>query len=183
MNYLIIRYPFPEDSLGQLAEGLWRRATVAGAYTPMEKRAFGIADDMYCWHVYNDVQFSAWIVFKASNSTRPFFLLFFCRYGAGLLFAYLAFVPFCEAGVVDSLSLQVIHLTNLFCSLWSDDIRSCPLESEAHFVIFSFGFSVLVLFLVGLSFLFFMCSLILLMKTWLFFLLKEQKNFLWSCVP
>ncbi|KAG6571810.1 hypothetical protein SDJN03_28538, partial [Cucurbita argyrosperma subsp. sororia] len=68
-----VRYPFPEDSLGQLAEGLWRRATAAGAYTPMEKRAFGIADDIY---------------------------------GAGLLFAYLAFVPFCEAGVVDALSLQ-----------------------------------------------------------------------------
>ncbi|XP_022952093.1 uncharacterized protein LOC111454854 [Cucurbita moschata] len=68
-----VRYPFPEDSLGQLAEGLWRRATAAGAYTPMDKRAFGIADDIY---------------------------------GAGLLFAYLAFVPFCEAGVVDTLSLQ-----------------------------------------------------------------------------
>lgn len=27
-------------------------------------------------------------------------------YGAGLLFAYLAFIPFCEAGIIDSLSLQ-----------------------------------------------------------------------------
>lgn len=29
------------------------------------------------------------------------------RYEAGLLFAYLAFVPFCEAGIMDGLSLQV----------------------------------------------------------------------------
>ncbi|XP_028125846.1 uncharacterized protein LOC114322685 isoform X2 [Camellia sinensis] len=28
------------------------------------------------------------------------------RYEAGLLFAYLAFIPFCEAGIMDSLSLQ-----------------------------------------------------------------------------
>ncbi|GKV52900.1 hypothetical protein SLEP1_g59453 [Rubroshorea leprosula] len=28
-------------------------------------------------------------------------------YEAGLLFAYLALVPFCEAGTMDSLSLQV----------------------------------------------------------------------------
>ncbi|OMO96503.1 hypothetical protein COLO4_15235 [Corchorus olitorius] len=55
------------------SEDLWRRASSAGAFTPMEKRAFGIADDIY---------------------------------EAGLLFAYLAFVPFCEAGIVDSLSLQ-----------------------------------------------------------------------------
>ncbi|KAK9120512.1 hypothetical protein Syun_018129 [Stephania yunnanensis] len=46
----------------------WRRASAAGAFTPMEKRAFGIADDIY---------------------------------EAGLLFAYLAFVPFCEAGLMD----------------------------------------------------------------------------------
>lgn len=35
-----------------------------------------------------------------------------CRYEAGLLFAYLAFVPFCEAGVMDGLSLQVSHAAN-----------------------------------------------------------------------
>ncbi|XP_021899720.1 uncharacterized protein LOC110816018 isoform X2 [Carica papaya] len=58
---------------GTLSEGLWRRASASGAFTPMEKRAFGIADDIY---------------------------------EAGLFFAYLAFVPFCEAGVIDSLSLQ-----------------------------------------------------------------------------
>lgn len=31
----------------------------------------------------------------------------FNRYEAGLLFAYLAFIPFCEAGVMDIISLQV----------------------------------------------------------------------------
>ncbi|KAL9327870.1 hypothetical protein ACSQ67_002873 [Phaseolus vulgaris] len=74
-----VRYTELDDS-GKLAEGLWRRATVAGAFTQMEKRAFGIADDIY---------------------------------EAGLLFAYLAFVPFCEAGVMDSLSLQRL-LENTF---------------------------------------------------------------------
>ncbi|GKD19729.1 hypothetical protein Tco_1208887 [Tanacetum coccineum] len=43
----------------RIGEGLWRRARSAFAFTPMEKRAFGIADDIY---------------------------------GAGLLFAYLAFI-------------------------------------------------------------------------------------------
>ncbi|KAF8380732.1 hypothetical protein HHK36_028222 [Tetracentron sinense] len=68
-----IRYSFLEEGPGTLSEGLWRRASAAGAFTPMEKRAFGIADDIY---------------------------------EAGLLFAYLAFVPFCEAGIMDGLSLQ-----------------------------------------------------------------------------
>ncbi|EEF42378.1 uncharacterized protein LOC8280489 [Ricinus communis] len=62
-----------EEGLGTLSEGLWRRATAAGAFTPIQKRAFGIADDIY---------------------------------EAGLLFAYFAFVPFCEAGIMDGLSLQ-----------------------------------------------------------------------------
>ncbi|XP_027361142.1 uncharacterized protein LOC113869160 [Abrus precatorius] len=74
-----VRYTELEDS-GQLADGLWRRATGAGAFTHMEKRAFGIADDIY---------------------------------EAGLLFAYLAFVPFCEAAVMDGLSLQRL-LENTF---------------------------------------------------------------------
>ncbi|KAK7308877.1 hypothetical protein RJT34_05187 [Clitoria ternatea] len=74
-----VRNPELADS-GQLADGLWRRAIGAGAFTHMEKRAFGIADDIY---------------------------------EAGLLFAYLAFVPFCEAGVMDSLSLQRL-LENTF---------------------------------------------------------------------
>ncbi|XP_010453854.1 PREDICTED: uncharacterized protein LOC104735718 isoform X2 [Camelina sativa] len=65
---------------GALSEQLWRRATASGAFTVFEKRAFGIADDIY---------------------------------EAGLLFAYLAFVPFCEAGVMDSLSLQRL-LENTF---------------------------------------------------------------------
>nr|XP_043631917.1 uncharacterized protein LOC122603308 [Erigeron canadensis] len=68
-----IRFPSLEENSGGLSDGLWRRARSAGAFTLMEKRAFGIADDIY---------------------------------GAGLLFAYMAFIPFCEAGIVDSLSLQ-----------------------------------------------------------------------------
>ncbi|PSS04553.1 Serine/threonine-protein kinase [Actinidia chinensis var. chinensis] len=68
-----IRYSQLEEGSGTFSEGLWRRASAAGAFTPMEKRAFGIADDIY---------------------------------EAGLLFAYLAFIPFCEAGIMDSLSLQ-----------------------------------------------------------------------------
>ncbi|POO02043.1 Tyrosine-protein kinase [Trema orientale] len=69
-----IRYSYLEEAPGSsLSEGLWRRASAAGAFSPMEKRAFGIADDIY---------------------------------EAGLLFAYLAFVPFCESGLIDSLSLQ-----------------------------------------------------------------------------
>ncbi|KAL7003818.1 hypothetical protein U1Q18_004962 [Sarracenia purpurea var. burkii] len=68
-----IRYSQLEEGSGTFSEGLWRRASAAGAFTPLEKRAFGIADDIY---------------------------------EAGLLFAYLAFIPFCEAGIMDSLSLQ-----------------------------------------------------------------------------
>ncbi|KAI3793830.1 hypothetical protein L1987_36453 [Smallanthus sonchifolius] len=68
-----IRFSSLEENSYGLSEGLWRRARSSGAFNPMEKRAFGIADDIY---------------------------------GAGLLFAYLAFIPFCEAGIVDSLSLQ-----------------------------------------------------------------------------
>lgn len=58
---------------GPLSEGLWHRASAAGAFTLLEKRAYGIADDIY---------------------------------EAGLLFAFLAFIPFCEAGAMDGLSLQ-----------------------------------------------------------------------------
>lgn len=68
-----IRYSSIGADSGALAEGLWRRASAAGAFTPMEKRAYAIADDVY---------------------------------EAGLFFAYLAFVPFCEAGVIDGLTLQ-----------------------------------------------------------------------------
>ncbi|PHT96885.1 hypothetical protein BC332_34192 [Capsicum chinense] len=75
-----IRYSQLEDRPNILSEGLWRRASVAGASSPLEKRAFGIADDIY---------------------------------EAGLLFAYLAFVPFCQAGVMDSISLRRL-LENTF---------------------------------------------------------------------
>jgi hypothetical protein len=30
------------------------------------------------------------------------------RYAAGLLVAYMAFIPFCKAGIMDGISLQVI---------------------------------------------------------------------------
>ncbi|XP_060204094.1 uncharacterized protein LOC132632253 [Lycium barbarum] len=75
-----IRYSQLEDRPNILSEGFWRRASVAGASGPFEKRAFGIADDIY---------------------------------EAGLLFAYLAFVPFCQAGVMDSISLRRL-LENTF---------------------------------------------------------------------
>lgn len=75
-----VRYSQLEDRPNILSEGLWRRASVAGASSPLERRAFGIADDIY---------------------------------EAGLLFAYLAFVPFCEAGVMDSISLRRL-LENTF---------------------------------------------------------------------
>lgn len=65
---------------GALSDGLWRRASAAGASTPLEKRAFGIADDIY---------------------------------GAGLLLAYMAFIPFCKAGIMDGISLQRL-LENTF---------------------------------------------------------------------
>ncbi|KAG6438393.1 hypothetical protein SASPL_103335 [Salvia splendens] len=68
-----IRFSELNGNSNPLSEGLWRRASAAGASTPMEKRAFGIADDIY---------------------------------EAGLLFAYLSFIPFCAAGVMDSLSLR-----------------------------------------------------------------------------
>ncbi|RWR81036.1 Protein kinase domain-containing protein [Cinnamomum micranthum f. kanehirae] len=68
-----IRYSSLETNPSAFSEGLWRRASAAGAFSPLEKRAFGIADDIY---------------------------------EAGLLFAYLSFVPFCESGAMDGLSLQ-----------------------------------------------------------------------------
>ncbi|KAG8381672.1 hypothetical protein BUALT_Bualt06G0145900 [Buddleja alternifolia] len=74
------RYSEIEGDSRTLSEGLWRRARSAGAFTPMDKRAFGIADDIY---------------------------------EAGLLFAFIAFIPFCEAGVMDSLSLRRL-LENTF---------------------------------------------------------------------
>ncbi|EPS69072.1 hypothetical protein M569_05692, partial [Genlisea aurea] len=69
-----------EGDSDSLAGGLWRRAYAAGALNPLEKRAFGMADDIY---------------------------------EAGLLVCYMAFVPFCEAGAMDSLSLRRL-LENTF---------------------------------------------------------------------
>ncbi|RYR59033.1 hypothetical protein Ahy_A05g024880 isoform C [Arachis hypogaea] len=77
---VMLNYSELEEDPRSLADGLWRRATAAGAFTRMEKRAFAIADDIY---------------------------------EAGLLFAYMAFVPFCEAGAMDGLALQRL-LENTF---------------------------------------------------------------------
>lgn len=57
----------------QLADSLWSRARQGGAVTEIERRSFGVADDIYA---------------------------------AGLLLAFLAFVPFCEPGSIDGPSLQ-----------------------------------------------------------------------------
>lgn len=56
-------------------------------------------------------------LFRHIFQVTYFFYEFQCRYEAGLLFAYLAFVPFCEAGVMDSLSLQVSYAAIRLC-LW-----------------------------------------------------------------
>ena len=72
---------FPDDFAGrkQLASGLWARADAEGAKSQMERRNFGIADDVYA---------------------------------AGLLLAYLAFIPFCEPGSIDAPSLQRCTLSS-----------------------------------------------------------------------
>ncbi|BDA43175.1 hypothetical protein COCOBI_04-1870 [Coccomyxa sp. Obi] len=62
-----------KDPLKQLAAGLWRRAEQEGARTEVERRNYGIADDVYA---------------------------------AGLLLAFMAFVPFAEPGSIDAPSLQ-----------------------------------------------------------------------------
>ncbi|KAL3150735.1 hypothetical protein ABBQ32_000517 [Trebouxia sp. C0010 RCD-2024] len=61
------------DPKKELASPLWARARQAGAYSDIERRNFGIADDIYA---------------------------------AGLLLAYMAFIPFCEPGSIDGPSLQ-----------------------------------------------------------------------------
>ncbi|KAF3786184.1 hypothetical protein EJ110_NYTH23467 [Nymphaea thermarum] len=68
-----IRCSSLESGPSLLSDALWHRATRAGAFNSLEKRTFGIADDIF---------------------------------EAGLLLAYLAFVPFCEAGIMDGPSLQ-----------------------------------------------------------------------------
>ncbi|GAA0159234.1 non-receptor serine/threonine protein kinase [Lithospermum erythrorhizon] len=75
-----VRYSSIEEDSGNLSKELWRRASAAGAFTTLEKRSYGIADDIY---------------------------------EAGLLFAFLAFIPFCEAGAMDSISLRRL-LENTF---------------------------------------------------------------------
>lgn len=62
------------------------------------------------WHVNTWFYISANIVSSPTAFLHFYFHL--CRYEAGLLFAYLAFIPFCEAGIMDSLSLQVWIVPN-----------------------------------------------------------------------
>ncbi|GBG71482.1 hypothetical protein CBR_g8898 [Chara braunii] len=61
------------NPLADVTESLWRRASSAGAKMALQRKAFGIADDIYA---------------------------------AGLLVAYLAFIPFCEVGSIDGPALQ-----------------------------------------------------------------------------
>lgn len=72
------------------------------------------------WHVnyYNKFSLLLFLIIILLCKSFPF--LFLCRYEAGLLFVYLAFVPFCEAGATDALSLQVsFYITVvLFCFMF-----------------------------------------------------------------
>lgn len=74
----------------QLAAGLWARAERAGAQTQLDRRNFGISDDVYA---------------------------------AGLLLAYMAFVPFCEPGSVDAPSLQRCAMHALPCPVFASALR------------------------------------------------------------
>ncbi|CAI5464554.1 unnamed protein product [Closterium sp. Yama58-4] len=61
------------DAVDEVKDSLWRRAAAAGAKSFLERRSFGLADDIYA---------------------------------AGLLVAYMAFVPLCAPGAIDGPSLQ-----------------------------------------------------------------------------
>lgn len=61
------------DPVKELSAALWARARQEGAYSELERRNFGFADDVYA---------------------------------AGLLMAFMAFVPLCPPGSVDGPSLQ-----------------------------------------------------------------------------
>lgn len=58
-----------------LGASLWQRARTDGAWTPEDRRKYGVADDVYA---------------------------------AGLLVAFMAFVPFCEPDSIDGPTLQVL---------------------------------------------------------------------------
>ena len=101
-----------------LSDGLWRRASAAGALTPLEKRAFGIADDMQVFLFF----------FLQQKRTPKFTCTSLNSYGAGLLVAYMAFIPFCEAGIMDGISLQVIEDILTSCSLGGILFSNFPLR-------------------------------------------------------
>eukprot|EP00271_Cylindrocystis_brebissonii_P006493 TRINITY_DN19272_c0_g1_i1.p1 TRINITY_DN19272_c0_g1~~TRINITY_DN19272_c0_g1_i1.p1 ORF type:complete len:526 (+),score=72.01 TRINITY_DN19272_c0_g1_i1:372-1949(+) len=65
--------PSATGAVGEVASSLWRRAGSAGAKMAMERKSFGIADDIYA---------------------------------AGLLLAYMCFVPLCAVDSIDGPALQ-----------------------------------------------------------------------------
>ncbi|CAI0383923.1 unnamed protein product [Linum tenue] len=62
-----------------LSESLWRRATAAGAFTALEKRAFGIADDIcFCIDMQ---QVCFWHTWRSFHSVKQVsWIAFLCRY-------------------------------------------------------------------------------------------------------
>jgi len=62
---------------GALSDGLWRRASAAGASTPLEKRAFGIADDMqvFFFLFYINMQVFFFLFFINKNITHIYMYL------------------------------------------------------------------------------------------------------------
>lgn len=70
------------------------------------------------WRHVRVIILSAINVFFGKNYQLEWVLIVIpIRYEAGLLFAYLAFVPFCEAGAMDSLSLRVSLSMFICCFL------------------------------------------------------------------
>jgi len=62
---------------GALSDGLWRRASAAGASTPLEKRAFGIADDMqvFFFLFYINMQVFFFLFYINKNITHIYMYL------------------------------------------------------------------------------------------------------------
>lgn len=95
-----------------LSEILWRRARVAGAITPFEQKAFGIADDMYFCK-----PLSQHLIPLCQNNNGSFYSTAKCdtilfvinSYAGGLLMAYMIFISLCKSGSIDGPSLQVGH--------------------------------------------------------------------------
>ncbi|CAI5947835.1 unnamed protein product [Closterium sp. NIES-64] len=98
------------DAVDEVKDSLWRRAASAGAKSFLERRSFGLADDIYA---------------------------------AGLLVAYMAFVPLCAPGAIDGPSLQRLLETTFslnipaareYCS--ADDRYCCADDRWSNAVAF-----------------------------------------------